>query len=197
MKKESYNIKYYCSECDKEYWKGDYRLNRGLFCPICSDRLERDMSDINPIRASHNSYKKEHSQSDQKSLMAECPSCKKSISVRATICPKCGVKPAQECLICNNLIPSQALNCPECGDPSPFKSTDSNKEAGEEYKLEASGDKNTLKTILIVIPCFIFYALFVSVVNELMEPGLLKLLIVLLGLYLTFKIWDFLKNRLS
>jgi len=132
----------------------------------------------------------------EKKLFAECASCKKSISARADTCPKCGEEQTKECLMCNNLIPSQASNCPECGDPSPF-SAQENKQVEGEYILKQHGDNNVIMSILIAIPCFIFIALFVSAVNDLMDPSLLRLAIILLAFYSTFKSWEWLKNRFS
>ena len=56
------------------------------------------------------------------SVLVECESCKKKISVRAMKCPQCGYEKIEKsaCNICNKLIPRNSKSCPECGDPNPF-----------------------------------------------------------------------------
>lgn len=186
LNNENYNI-----YKDEVLEAGSYKSHHSG--EIVSAEHEKDYDNENNRKAF---IEKQISQINKKGTLTECSSCKQSISARVNICPKCGEEQAKECLICNNLIPSQSSNCPECGDPSPF-STQENNQVKEEYILEQHGDNNTVKSILIAIPCVIFIALFVSAVNDLMDPGFLRLVIILLAFYLTFKSWEWLKNRFS
>lgn len=59
-------------------------------------------------------------------MLEQCIKCKKLISKRATICPKCSEQIKDECVACHRLISIGCISCPECGDIDPFERNKTN-----------------------------------------------------------------------
>jgi|GEM_PF-6048860 len=128
-----------------------------------------------------------------------CDSCNNKYSERAKACPRCGSVQAKPCQICHSLIPAASSQCPECGDPSPFFIQNNNQKNPEIYSkdnqiFQETEGKTVIKRILITAPFVLFIMLIVGAVKELMQPGLLRGVIIVICFMSIFKFWGWIKN---
>lgn len=128
-----------------------------------------------------------------------CHSCNNKFSERAKTCPKCGSVQTKPCQVWHSLIPAASSQCSECGDPSPFfiqNNNQNNSETNSKYNQigqEAEG-KTGIKRILITAPFVLFIILIVGAVKELMQPGFLRGVIIVICFLSIFKFWGWIKN---
>jgi len=131
--------------------------------------------------------------------LVTCYSCNYKFSERANACPKCGSVQTKTCQVCHSLIPASSSECPECGDPSPFFIQNINEKNSETNSLhnqiikEAEG-KTVIKRILITAPFVLFIMLIVGAVKELMQPGLLRGVVIVICFLSIFKFWGWIKD---
>jgi len=131
--------------------------------------------------------------------LVTCHSCNNKFSERAQACPKCGSAQTKSCQVCHSLIPAVSSQCPKCGDPSPFYVQNNNQENPEKiatnYQTTHDGEgKSVMKRILITAPFVLFIMLIIGAVKELMQPGLLRGMIIVICFLSIFKFWGWIKD---